>query len=53
MLKIIEYSLLAVSLLVVIGLVMNNTRSNSDSPSTHDPALPKESSEAHESGKSA
>ncbi|HTW45455.1 MAG TPA: hypothetical protein VMD58_07915 [Acidobacteriaceae bacterium] len=52
MLKIIEYSLLAVSLLVVIGLIVSGSRSTSDASTAQNNALPKEDSEAHEPGKS-
>ena len=52
MLKIIEFSLLAVSLLVVIGLIVSNTRGAPDSSSTQDSAPPNEGSEAHGPGKS-
>jgi len=50
MLTIIEYSLLAVSLLVVIGLIVSGTRSGPDSTDTGGSMLT-DSSEAHESGK--
>jgi uncharacterized membrane protein len=52
MLKIIEFTLLAVSLLVVIGLIVSGTRTglgDSDSP-TH--SLDNSGPEAHEPGKS-
>ena len=51
MLKIVEFTLLAVSLLVVIGLIVSGTRSgmgDSDSP-TH--SLDNPSPEVHEPGK--
>lgn len=51
MLKLIEYSLLAVSLLVVIGLIMSGPRSGRESSSTSDPALPEESADARDPGK--
>ncbi|HTV07060.1 MAG TPA: hypothetical protein VME86_16950 [Acidobacteriaceae bacterium] len=51
MLKIIEYSLLAVSLLVVIGLVMSGSRGGPESSSKQDQAPPKDNSEAHDPGK--
>ncbi|HUY81650.1 MAG TPA: hypothetical protein VMU92_07995 [Acidobacteriaceae bacterium] len=53
MLKIIEYSLLTVSLLVVIGLIMSSSRSGSESSPAKDHVLPKENSEGHESGRRA
>ena len=49
MLKIIEYSLLAVSMLVVIGLIMSNIRSGRAASSVQEKAK----KEAHEPGKSA
>lgn len=52
MLKIIEYSLLAVSLLVVIGLVVSGSRSGSKSAPPEDSTLPKDNPEAHQPGKS-
>lgn len=49
MLKIIEFSLLAVSLLVVIGLIVSGSRTDSDSAKP--PALTRDHSEAQEPGK--
>jgi hypothetical protein len=49
MLKIIECSLLAVSLLVVIGLIVSGSRNSSD-PS-QPPALASDNPDAHEPGK--
>lgn len=52
MLKVVEYTLLAVSLLVVIGLIVSGSRSNSDSSGTQPPANDgTNGSEAHEPGK--
>lgn len=51
MLKIIEYSLLVVSLLVVLGLIISGSRSDAGSSSSQDTALPNDGSEAHEPGK--
>lgn len=53
MLKLIEYSLLAVSLLVVIGLIMSGSRGSSESSPTQTSTLPKDNSEATGPGKSA
>jgi hypothetical protein len=51
MLRIVEYSLLAVSLLVVIGLIMSGSRSDSESPGGQPPALAGDGPEAQEPGK--
>lgn len=51
MLKIVEYSLLAVSLLVVIGLIVSGSR-GSESAETPGPILTADNSEAHKPGKS-
>jgi len=53
MLKVVEYSLLAVSLLVVIGLIVSGSRSNVESSGKDDPAITKDAPEAHQPGKSA
>lgn len=53
MLRIIEYSLLAVSLLVVIGLIVSGSRKNTDSGHIKPPTLDDDSSGAHERGKTA
>lgn len=51
MLKIIEFGLLAVSLLVVIGLIVTGSRSNAQPSSSQDDALPKDGPEVQEPGK--
>jgi len=54
MLKIIEYGLLVVSLLVVIGLIMTGPHSSQDapvSPAAPDPALLKDNPDASKPGK--
>jgi hypothetical protein len=51
MLKIVEYSLMAVSLLVVLGLIVSGSRNDRAPSPSPDPALPKEVSEAQEPGK--
>jgi hypothetical protein len=51
MLKIVEYGLLAVSLLVIIGLIVSGSRSGSESSSAQSPALAGEKSDASEPGK--
>lgn len=51
MLKIIEFGLLAVSLLVVIGLIVSGTRGASSSSDTQPPPLANGGPEAHEPGK--
>jgi hypothetical protein len=53
MLKVVEYTLLAVSLLVVIGLIVNGSSNSSDS-GAQPPSLTNDGpngSEAHEPGK--
>jgi hypothetical protein len=52
MLKIIEYSLLAVSLLVVIGLIVSGSRGDSESSGKQPPALPSDAPEAQDPEKS-
>jgi hypothetical protein len=51
MLKLIEYSLLAVSLLVVVGLIVSGSRNSSESSSTQPPALASDGSDTQEQGK--
>lgn len=53
MLRIIEYGLLAVSLLVVIGLIVSGSRKPSDSGRIEPTALGDDNSGAHEPGKTA
>ena len=53
MLRIVEYTLLAVSLLVVIGLIISGSRKNFDSGRPEPPALGDDNSEAHGPGKTA
>ena len=51
MLKVIEITLLAVSLLVVAGLIVSNSRSTPAPSDTQPPALPNDASEAPDPGK--
>jgi len=51
MLKIVEYGLLAVSLLVVIGLIVSGSRSDSESTGKQPPALTNDGPDAQEPGK--
>jgi hypothetical protein len=51
MLKIIEYSLLAVSLLVVVGLIVSGSHGSSDPTSAQAGALSRDRSDPQESGK--
>lgn len=53
MLRVIEYTLLGVSLLVVIGLIVGGSRSKTDASATPPSALPGETDEAPQPGKSA
>jgi len=50
MLKIVEYGLLAVSLLVVIGLIVSGSR-NPESHPAQQPELTSDTQEAHDPGK--
>jgi hypothetical protein len=47
MLKIVEYGLLAVSLLVVLGLILSGSRGHSDSGSQSDHSDAQEPGKAH------
>ncbi len=51
MLKIVEYGLLAVSLLVVIGLIVSGSRNNPESQSAQQPELANDTPKAQEPGK--
>jgi hypothetical protein len=51
MLKIVEYGLLAVTLLVVVGLIVSGSRSSSESSSTEPAALTNDNGEAQGPGK--
>ncbi len=51
MLKIVEYSLLAVSLLVVIGLIVSGSRSDSESTETPMQTFTGDAPEARQPGK--
>jgi len=51
MLKIVEYGLLAVSLLVVIGLIVSGSRNGPESHPAQQPELANDSPKAEEPGK--
>ena len=51
MLKIVEYGLLAVSLLVVVGLIVSGSRSSSESSRTEPATLTGDSGETQDPGK--
>lgn len=53
MLRAIEYTLLGVSLLVVIGLIIGGSRGKQDLSSTSPPALPHEPDSPSHSGKTS
>lgn len=51
MLKVVEYTLLAVSLLVVLGLIVSGSHNTTDSSGTQPPGLIDDGSKAQEPGK--
>ncbi|MGC2163574.1 MAG: hypothetical protein WA634_16825 [Silvibacterium sp.] len=51
MLRIIEFSLLAVSLLVVVGLIVSGSRNSSESSATEPPPLREDAHPVQEPGK--
>lgn len=51
MLRAVEFTLLAVSLLVVIGLIVSGSRNVTKSSASEPPGLSDDGPEAHDSGK--